>query len=118
MKKTYCNKTNIFLFLRVKSPVDGLSMDGIESLHIQNSPDYLGDGHTIRWTHIFFIQNEEGGSVKWDPVDLSRVGETLATASCVAFTPHLQQLKEASLTKIGLRITLGADNVSSGSRFL
>ena len=89
-----------------------MSMDGIESLRIQNSVDYMGDRHCIRWTEIFFIQTREGGPVKWEPVDLSRLGETLATAFCLALTPHLQNLTDAGLTKIGLRVTLGADNVS------
>ncbi|KAL4236306.1 Zinc finger FYVE domain-containing protein 9 [Mactra antiquata] len=95
----------------VKSPVDGMNMDGIESLRIHHATDYVGDKNIMRWTEIFFIQNEERGSPKWDPVDLSRIGETVATACCMALTQHLEKLKESQLERIGLRVTLGADNV-------
>lgn len=95
----------------VKSPVDGMNMDGIESLRIHHATDYIGEKYILRWTEIFFIQNEERGSPKWDPVDLSRIGETVATACCMALTQHLEKLKEAQLGRIGLRVTLGADNV-------
>ena len=56
-------------------------------------------------------QNEERGSPKWDPVDLSRIGGTVATACCQALTKHLNSLKEAGLDRIGLRVSLGNDNV-------
>lgn len=95
----------------VKSPVDNMAMDGIDSLHIYNSPDYVGETQIVRWTEVFFIQNDDSGSVKWDPVDLSRLGETLATACCMALVPHLSKLKEAALTKIGLRVTIKPEMV-------
>ena len=97
---------------RVKSPIDNMSMDGIDSLHIYSSPDYAGENQLIRWTEVFFIENDDSGSVKWDPVDLSRLGETLATACCMALIPHLGKLKEAALTRIGLRVTIKPDTVS------
>lgn len=62
--------------------------------------------------NLIHFQNEERGSPKWDPVDLSRIGETVATACCMALTQHLEKLKESQLERIGLRVTLGADNVS------
>lgn len=40
----------------MKSPVDGMAMDGVESSRIQSSTDHVGERHTIRWTEIFFIQ--------------------------------------------------------------
>ncbi|KAK7100156.1 uncharacterized protein [Littorina saxatilis] len=94
----------------VKSPVDGMSMEGVESVHVHNATDYVGERFAIRWTEVFFLQTESGSS-RWEPVDLSRVAETLATGVCIALTPHLQKLKEASLTKIGLRVTLQPDSV-------
>ncbi len=85
-------------------------MDGIESIHIHNATDYVGETRTIRWTEVFFIQNEDRGS-RCEPVDLSRLGETLAQACCMALTSHLDSLKEASLTKIALRVTIDRDRV-------
>lgn len=98
----YCN--------RVKSPVDSMSMDGIESLHIHNGTDYLGENRVIRWTEVFFIQNKD--SAKLEPIDLSRLAESLAQAGCIALTPHLDQLNGAGLNKIGLRATIHSDSVS------
>lgn len=97
-----------FLY-RVKSPVDGMAMDGITSVHIPHATDYVGEHRVIRWTDVFFIENKDGGSR--EPVDVSRMAETLASAACIALTPHLDQLKEADLVKIGLRVSLETDKV-------
>lgn len=86
-------------------------MDGIESIHIHNSTDYVGESRTIRWTEVFFIQNDDANNSRCEPVDLSRLAETLAQACCIALTPKLDKLKEAGLTKIGLRCTIDRDNV-------
>ena len=95
----------------MKSPIDNMSMDGIESIHIHNSTDYVGESRTIRWTEVFFIQNEDVNNSRCEPVDLSRLAETLASACCIALTPHLDKLKKANLTKIGLRATIDTDKV-------
>lgn len=84
-------------------------MDGITSVHIPHATDYAGEHRVIRWTDVFFIENKDGGSR--EPVDVSRMAETLANAACIALTPHLDQLKEANLVKIGLRVTLETDKV-------
>ena len=54
--------------------------------------------------------NEETARV--EPVDLSRLAETLSTALSVALSPKLQQLAEAGLFKIALRATIDNENVS------
>ncbi|CAH1776117.1 unnamed protein product [Owenia fusiformis] len=95
----------------VKSSVDNMSLDGVESLHIHNSTDYVGDGKTIRWTEVFFLKNEESGGHRGEPVDLSRLAETLASATCLALAPYLSKLKEAGMTKLALRATIDNDNV-------
>lgn len=84
-------------------------MDGITSVHIPHATDYAGEHRVIRWTDVFFIENKDGGSR--EPVDVSRMAETLANAACIALTPHLDRLKEANLVKIGLRVTLETDKV-------
>ncbi|KAJ8309619.1 hypothetical protein KUTeg_012826 [Tegillarca granosa] len=94
----------------VKSPIDNLPMDGIESIHIPNATDYMGEHRVIRWTDVFFIQNEDTGSAR-EPVDLSRLAETLSNASCIALASHLDKLKDASLMKIGLRVTIESEKV-------
>ncbi|KAK3108885.1 hypothetical protein FSP39_017895 [Pinctada imbricata] len=98
-------------FACVKSPIDGMAMDGIESLHIPNATDYVGEHRMVRWTDVFFIQNLDSGSAKWEPVDLSKLADTLANATCIALTPHLDKLREAALVKIGLRVTIETEKV-------
>lgn len=95
----------------VKSPIDDMSMDGIESIHIPNATDYVGEKQIIRWTDVFFIQNKDSGSARWEPVDLSRLAETLSNATCIALTPHLDKLKEADLTKVALRVNIEIEKV-------
>ncbi|PVD22658.1 hypothetical protein C0Q70_15913 [Pomacea canaliculata] len=94
----------------VRSAVDGMSLDGVESIRVHNAADYITDYYAIRWTEVFFLQTESGSS-RWEPVDLSHVAQTLASAACVALTPHLEQLKQANLVKIGLRVTLESERV-------
>ena len=96
----------------VTSPIDGLAMDGIESIHIHSATDYIGTQRAIRWTEVFFIHTEDSGDTRMEPVDLSRLAEQLASACCLALTPHLDALKEAGLTRVGLRCTIDRDNVS------
>lgn len=101
---------NLYIF-SVKSPIDDMSMDGIESIHIPNATDYVGEKQIVRWTDVFFIQNKDSGSAKWEPVDLSRLAETLSNATCIALTPHLDKLKEADLTKVALRVNIEIEKV-------
>ncbi|KAK3612360.1 hypothetical protein CHS0354_011081, partial [Potamilus streckersoni] len=95
----------------VKSPIDNMKMDGVDSIYIHKSTDYIGDRCFIRWTEVFFIDTEDRASGKWEPVDLSRLAETLASACCIALTPHLEKLQESSFTKIGLRVTIDSERV-------
>ncbi|KAL3868060.1 hypothetical protein ACJMK2_040898 [Sinanodonta woodiana] len=95
----------------VKSPIDNMKMDGVNSIYIHKSTDYIGDRCFIRWTEVFFIDTEERASGKSEPVDLSRLAETLASACCIALTPHLEKLQESSLTRVGLRVTIDSERV-------
>ncbi|XP_014662527.1 PREDICTED: zinc finger FYVE domain-containing protein 9-like isoform X2 [Priapulus caudatus] len=95
----------------VKSQIDGRLMDGVTSLRIHNSTDYLGDSRVIRWTEVFLLQVPDGSSRRGDPLDLSRLAETLARACCVALTEHLDMLKDATMSRLGLRVTIDTEKV-------
>ncbi|XP_077981163.1 uncharacterized protein LOC144436289 [Glandiceps talaboti] len=101
------NKVN----LGVVSPIDGKSMEGITSLRIQNGTDYMGENKTIRWTEVFFLQNDESVGQRCDAVELTRLAETLAQGCCIALTPCLDGLKEMNMSKIALRVTIGTERV-------
>ncbi|XP_055580612.1 zinc finger FYVE domain-containing protein 9 isoform X2 [Falco cherrug] len=96
----------------VVSPIDGKSMESITSVKIFHGSEYKANGKVIRWTEVFFLENDEQHSGLSDPADHSRLTENVAKAFCLALCPHLKLLKEDGMTKLGLRVTLDSDQVS------
>ncbi|XP_033127020.1 zinc finger FYVE domain-containing protein 9-like, partial [Anneissia japonica] len=95
----------------VKSPIDGRSMEGIDNIRIHHGTDFMGKTRAIRWTEVFFLESNEAIVQHLEPVDLSRLAETLATSCCVALVQHLDSLKESGMAKIALRVTVDAERV-------
>uniref|UniRef100_T1J9R9 FYVE-type domain-containing protein n=1 Tax=Strigamia maritima TaxID=126957 RepID=T1J9R9_STRMM len=96
----------------VKSPIDNMAMDGIQSIRIHGGTDYAGERWLIRWTEVFLIQTDELiNSRRSEPVNISRLSEKLAQAFCMALTSHLESLKVSNMTKLGLRATVDTENV-------
>lgn len=95
----------------VKSCIDGRPLDGVPSIRVHNGTDYPGNSKLIRWTEVFILQTEEGSRAT-DPIDISRVSELLARATCIALVPELDSLAKANLTTIGIRANIHPDNVS------
>jgi len=44
---------------RVKSCVDGSSLEGVCSIRMYNPTDFEGDKYMIRWTEMFLVQMSE-----------------------------------------------------------
>ncbi|XP_038616224.1 zinc finger FYVE domain-containing protein 9 isoform X2 [Tachyglossus aculeatus] len=95
----------------VVSPIDGKAMESITSVKIFHGSEYRANGKVIRWTEVFFLENDDQHSGLSDPADHSRLTEHVAKAFCLALCPHLKLLKEDGMTKLGLRVTLDADQV-------
>lgn len=95
----------------VSSPIDGKSMESITSVKIFHGSEYKANGKVIRWTEVFFLENDDQHSCLSDPADHSRLTEHIAKAFCLALCPHLKLLKEDGMTKLGLRVTLDSDQV-------
>ncbi|XP_071606240.1 zinc finger FYVE domain-containing protein 9 isoform X2 [Heliangelus exortis] len=95
----------------VVSPIDGKSMESITSVKIFHGSEYKANGKVIRWTEVFFLENDEQHNGLSDPADHSRLTENMAKAFCLALRPHLKLLKEDGMTKLGLRVTLDSDQV-------
>lgn len=57
-------------------------------------------------------QSDEGSGRSGDPLDISRVSESLARATCVALIKLLDLLAQAGLTKLAVRATVHPENVS------
>ena len=72
------------------------------------------DAYVMFVLQVFFLQTSER-SGRFEPVDLSRLAETLSSAVCVALSSKLQQLAEAGLYRLALRATIDNDNVSCSS---
>ncbi|XP_037014216.2 zinc finger FYVE domain-containing protein 9 isoform X2 [Artibeus jamaicensis] len=95
----------------VISPIDGKCMESITSVKIFHGSEYKANGKVIRWTEVFFLENDDQHSCLSDPADHSRLTEHIAKAFCLALCPHLKLLKEDGMTKLGLRVTLDSDQV-------
>ncbi|XP_042535365.1 zinc finger FYVE domain-containing protein 9 isoform X1 [Dipodomys spectabilis] len=95
----------------VVSPIDGKSMESITNVKIFHGSEYKANGKVIRWTEVFFLENEDQHNCLSDPADHSRLTEHVAKAFCLALCPHLKLLKEDGMTKLGLRVTLDSDQV-------
>ncbi|XP_044261066.1 zinc finger FYVE domain-containing protein 16 [Tribolium madens] len=92
----------------VSSPIDNKSMEGIPSIRVHNGKDYVNGNRFIRWTEVFIVQNESEASRNQDPIDISKVSETIAKATCTALVKYLDLLISNNFHKIGIRANLNA----------
>ncbi|XP_015598916.1 uncharacterized protein LOC107269512 isoform X2 [Cephus cinctus] len=97
--------------LGVKSPIDGKPMDGIPSIRVHNGTDHMGTSRFIRWTEVFIIKSEDHPTGVHDPVDINKLSENIARATCAALVKLLDLLATAGLTKLAVRTTIHPDNV-------
>lgn len=95
----------------VLSSVDGRPLDGVPSIRVHNGTDYQGESRFIRWTEVFILESEEGSGRTGDPVDISRLSEQLAKATCLALVKLLDLLATANLTTLAVRATIHPENV-------
>ncbi|KAJ8687232.1 hypothetical protein QAD02_023026 [Eretmocerus hayati] len=98
--------------LGIKSPIDGKSMDGIPSIRVHNGINFVGTSRFIRWTEVFIIKLDDEQSFGMHyPVDINKLSESIARATCAALVKLLDLLANAGLTKIAVRTTIHPDNV-------
>ncbi|VEN47225.1 unnamed protein product [Callosobruchus maculatus] len=98
----------------IVSAIDGLSLSGIPSMRVHNGKNHvsLNGNRIIRWTEVFVIQSGQENPKNQDPVDVSRISETIAKACCDALVKYLDLLLANSFQKVAVRATLQPDNVS------
>ncbi|KAH1012040.1 hypothetical protein HUJ04_001286 [Dendroctonus ponderosae] len=98
----------------VKSPVDLADMHGVPSIRVHNGKDYFcsNGSRLIRWTEVFILQSDEENPRNQDPVDVSKVSESVSKACCTALLKYLDLLVANNCQKIGVRATLHVENVS------
>ncbi|XP_054274611.1 zinc finger FYVE domain-containing protein 9-like [Macrosteles quadrilineatus] len=94
----------------VKSSIDGRPLDGVPSIRVHNGTDYSGGTRIIRWTEVFILQCDDSEHSS-EPLDISRLSESIARATCLALVPLLDLLSAASFSTLAVRTTIHPDNV-------
>ncbi|XP_051176882.1 zinc finger FYVE domain-containing protein 9 isoform X3 [Leptopilina boulardi] len=104
-------ENDVLFNLGVKSPIDGKPMDGVPSIRVHNGVDYVGTSRFIRWTEVFIVKSDDHPNGVHDPVDINKLSENIARATCTALVKLLDLLAAAGLTKLAVRTTIHPDNV-------
>ncbi|XP_013918879.1 PREDICTED: zinc finger FYVE domain-containing protein 16-like isoform X2 [Thamnophis sirtalis] len=95
-------KTN----MRITSPIDGKSMEGVQSEKIVQEECFEVDGKLVKCTEVFYLSkvSELHNSVH-------QLAKEIALASYIALGKHLKTLKNNGMNKIGLRVSMDVDMV-------
>ena len=117
-------------FSRVKSLVNGESLEGISSIRLHSGRDYVDDRQRlfIRWTEVFLLSSsmEAGGngpaaaSALMDPPDPMSAATAAAKSICAALaaSKNLKAIKEGGHSPLAVRITLDPEMVRQTFREL
>uniref|UniRef100_A0A182JP00 FYVE-type domain-containing protein n=1 Tax=Anopheles christyi TaxID=43041 RepID=A0A182JP00_9DIPT len=89
----------------VTSPIDRKAFDGVPSIRVHRGTDYFNSNHIIRWTEVFILKGDEESNHPGDPINMSKISETVAKTACKALVEYLDLLASNGHTKIALRIS-------------
>ncbi|XP_035900514.1 zinc finger FYVE domain-containing protein 9 [Anopheles stephensi] len=89
----------------VTSPIDRKAFDGVPSIRVHRGTDYSNSNHIIRWTEVFILKGDEESNHPGDPINMSKVSETVAKTACKALIEYLDLLASNGHTKLALRIS-------------
>lgn len=62
--------------------------------------------------YYYYLQTDEHPNGVHDPVDINKLSENIARATCIALVKLLDLLVTAGLTKLAVRATIHPENVS------
>ncbi|KAJ8957956.1 hypothetical protein NQ318_001955 [Aromia moschata] len=98
----------------IVSAIDSMSLSGVPSIRVHNGKNHvcINGSRLIRWTEVFIIKSGDENPKNQDPVDVSRVSEGIAKATCDALVKYLDLLVANGCQKVGIRTNLHVDNVS------
>uniref|UniRef100_A0A182NG39 FYVE-type domain-containing protein n=1 Tax=Anopheles dirus TaxID=7168 RepID=A0A182NG39_9DIPT len=96
----------------VTSPIDQKAFDGVPSIRVHRGTDYSNSNHIIRWTEVFILKGDEESNNPGDPINMSKVSETVAKTACKALIEYLDLLASNGHTKIALRISSNRGELS------
>ncbi|KAF7250448.1 Zinc finger FYVE domain-containing protein 16 [Varanus komodoensis] len=95
-------KTNV----RVTSPIDGKSMEGVQSEKIVQEEYFEMNEKLIKCTEVFYLLK---ASKLYSQTH--QLAKEIALASCNALHWHLKTLKSNGMNKIGIRVSMDTDKV-------
>ncbi|KAK6639918.1 hypothetical protein RUM43_008195 [Polyplax serrata] len=97
----------------VKSGIDNMALDGVPSIRVHSGKDFMGGSKFIRWTQVFIIKCEDGAtSAKiGDPLEVNKLSESIARATCFALIKLLDLLAASGSTVLAVRATMDKENV-------
>ncbi|ETN61396.1 smad anchor for receptor activation, partial [Anopheles darlingi] len=96
----------------VTSPIDRKPFDGVPSIRVNRGTDYSNANHIIRWTEVFIVKGDEESNLPGDPINMSKLSETLAKTACIALVAFLDLLASSGHSKIGLRVSANPNEMS------
>ncbi|XP_058115928.1 zinc finger FYVE domain-containing protein 9 [Anopheles ziemanni] len=96
----------------VTSPIDRKAFDGVPSIRVQRGTDYSNANHIIRWTEVFVLKGDEESNHPGDPINMSKLSETVAKSACKALVEYLDLLASNGHSKIALRISSNRGQMS------
>ncbi|ETE66135.1 Zinc finger FYVE domain-containing protein 16, partial [Ophiophagus hannah] len=88
------------------SPIDGKSMEGVQSEKLVQEECFEVDGKLVKCTEVFYLSN-----VRELHNSVHQLAKEIALASYIALGKHLKTLKNNGMNKIGLRVSMDADMV-------
>lgn len=102
------------MLFSVKSHIDGIPFDGVASIRLHTSRDYVCEKspHFIRWTELFLLSSPgmTGGS-EIDPPDPMHAATALSKAVCHALAPQLAGCVKEGIKVVAVRINLDPEKV-------
>ncbi|XP_058267579.1 zinc finger FYVE domain-containing protein 16 isoform X4 [Hemibagrus wyckioides] len=93
------------------SPIDGKSLEGVSSIHIQQDSEFEMDGRTIKCTEVFYLLKTPDCTLSAVLSSCSQFQREIATASCAALCPHLSVLVANGINHLALRVSTDTDMV-------
>ncbi|XP_060764672.1 zinc finger FYVE domain-containing protein 16 isoform X1 [Neoarius graeffei] len=93
------------------SPIDGKSLEGVPSIHMQQDSEFEMDGRTIKCTEVFYLLKTPDCSHSAVLSSCSQFQREIATASCAALCPHLSVLIANGINHLALRVSTDTDMV-------
>ena len=106
---------NIFSVL---SPIDGLTLGATSDIKINTHFDFSTPSiFRLRWTELFFLNHTGDRPARNLPAQFKQTTADIAKACTVALRPYLFTLYQLEKRRIGLRVNLSPDMVSTVTHY-